>query len=71
MEDIYLFFGLMCYTLPEIFDINIDGVHRDFGDYTDGEGCGNTCRFQNRQLFPINCGYNPAINTNVYKSIGT
>jgi iron complex outermembrane receptor protein len=40
------------------FDINIDGEHRDFGDYTDGNGVVTPSGFKT-DSYSIKLGYNP------------
>ncbi len=40
------------------FDINIDGEHRDFGDYTDGDGVLTSSGFKT-DSYSIKVGYNP------------
>ena len=43
------------------FDINLDGEHRDFGDYTDGNGVVTPAGFKT-DSYSIKLGYNPAKN---------
>ena len=42
----------------EKFDINVDGEHRDFGDYTDGEGVVTSAGFKT-DSYSVKLGYNP------------
>ncbi len=43
------------------YDISIDGEHRDFGDYTDGEGIVTPAGFKT-DSYSIKLGYNPTEN---------
>ena len=43
------------------FDINMDGEHRDFGDYTDGEGHVTPAGFKT-DSYSVKLGYNPKDN---------
>ena len=43
------------------FDINIDGEHRDFGDYTDGSGFVTSSGFKT-DSYSVKLGYNPKKN---------
>jgi len=43
------------------FDLNIDAEHRDFGDYTDGDGVVNSAGFKT-DSYSLKLGYNPTDN---------
>ncbi len=43
------------------FDLNIDGEHRDFGDYTDGTGVVTPAGFKT-DSYSVKLGYNPSKN---------